>query len=99
MTNHGVNLIERIEFTDPFKKQYKKLPPDILVMVDEALLDLVKTPIPKRLRFEKLTCCRKPNIYTIHVTQNHSYKISFEIEGGIAKLRRVATHKEIDRKP
>lgn len=36
-------------------------------------------------------------MYSVDVTGNHAYKISLSIEGGVAVLRRVATHKRIDR--
>lgn len=40
-----------------------------------------------------------PSIFTIHATRNHSHKISFEIEGDVAIMRKIGTHKEIDRSP
>lgn len=56
-------------------------------------------PPPARLRFEKLTGYKNPSIYTIHVTRNHSHKLSFELVGNVAVLRKIGTHKEIDRAP
>lgn len=42
---------------------------------------------------------RNPNIYTIHVTPNHSHKASFELRDDVAVFRQVGTHKELDRAP
>lgn len=91
--------ISRYRLTKRFKRDYKRLPGDVQDEVEECLKDLVKDPIPKRRRFEKLNGYRNPNIYTVHVTNNHSYKMSMEIEDEVAILRRVAKHKVIDRDP
>jgi mRNA-degrading endonuclease RelE of RelBE toxin-antitoxin system len=80
-----------------FHREYEKLDFDLRDRVDECLQSLTQTPIPAGLRFEKLKGYRDPDIYTIHVTGN--YKISFDIFGNIATLRRVAPHDEIDRRP
>lgn len=82
-----------------FQNDFKSLPADIKESVKEALADLLKDPQPKRLRLEKLSGYKRPGIYTIHATHNHSHKVSFELIGDKAELRRVGTHKEIDRKP
>lgn len=82
-----------------FALSAKKLPDDIRQKLKEALIELLKDPQPKRLRLEKLKGNNRPPIYTIHITANHSHKLSFEIEGDVAVLRIVGTHKEIDRKP
>lgn len=95
----GGLTITEVSFTEKFRKAYKKLPPDIQAHVNEALHNLMKNPRPASLRFEKLKGYRKPNIYTIHATPNHSHKISFELNGSSAILRNVDTHKLIDRQP
>ena len=82
-----------------FTRSLKGLPQDVLDCLQEALIDLLKDPQPKRLRLEKLESIKNPGVYTIHVTPNHSHKASFEIEGTTAILRRVGTHKLIDRTP
>lgn len=83
-----------------FEKDYKNLAPQLKDAVDESLEKLLGNPKKsKKLRFEKLTGIKNPNIYTIHITPNHSHKLSMEIDGGVAKLRRIGTHKEIDRSP
>jgi plasmid maintenance system killer protein len=80
-----------------FHKEYGKLEISLRDSVDKCLQALAKRPIPSGLRFEKLKGYAKPDIYSVHVTGN--YKISMEIEGNIAILRRVASHDEIDRCP
>lgn len=82
-----------------FKRSFSKLPNDIKELTLTALEKLLLDPQPKRLRLEKLKGNNKPPIYTIHVTPNHSHKLSFEINGDMAILRRVDTHKVIDRTP
>ena len=80
-----------------FKRDYKKLDPQLRKRVDDKLKDLLEDPMPPGLRFEKLSGYSNPDIYTVHVTGN--YKISLEIKGDNATLRRVRTHNEIDRLP
>lgn len=82
-----------------FKNSYSRLSDDIQEQVMVALECLLIDPQPKRLRLEKLQGNNKPPVYTIHVTPNHSHKLSFELHGDIAVLRRVDTHKTIDRNP
>ncbi|MDR2165224.1 MAG: type II toxin-antitoxin system RelE/ParE family toxin [Zoogloeaceae bacterium] len=93
----GGVVIHRWKKQRVFHRDYGKLEIDMRDKVDECLQDLLRQPFPLGLRFEKLKGKRNPDIYTLHVTGN--YKISFEIENGIAYLRRVASHDEIDRAP
>lgn len=62
-------------------------------------MDLLKDPIPAHLDFKKLKGYRNPSIYTITICSNHAYKLSMEIKDGVAILRRVGTHKQIDENP
>ena len=80
-----------------FHKEYDKLDVQMKDLVDQKLQDLVKAERPPGLGFEKLKGYSNPDFYTIHVTGN--YKVSLEIDGGRATLRRVASHNEIDRQP
>jgi hypothetical protein len=48
-------------------------------LVDAAIADLLLDPIPGRLGFKKLTDYKNPNIFTIMIGGNHSYKLSLEI--------------------
>lgn len=77
----------------------KALSPDILQAAMEAIRDLLKAPIPATRRLHALRGYRNPKIYTIDVLSNHSYKISLEIDGDVANLRRIDTHKMIDSTP
>lgn len=88
-----------VEAYPRFVSDVKRLPDNVRDFLKSALQDLIKDPRPKRIRFEKLKGKNKPPIYTIHVTPNHSHKLSFEINGDVAILRRVDTHKVIDRTP
>ena len=60
---------------------------------------MLNDQIPGRLDLKKLSGYRNPNIFTITIGGNHAYKLSFEINNGVAILRRVGRHKEIDRSP
>jgi plasmid maintenance system killer protein len=80
-----------------FHKDYDKLDHTMRNLVDSKLQDLTLSYRPPGLRFEKLSGYSNPDIYTIHV--NGNYKVSLEVTGGNALLRRVAPHDEIDRAP
>lgn len=82
-----------------FQNSYSSLPDEIKTSFKDAYRLLLEDPQPKKLRLEKLSGLRKPGIYTIHITANHSHKLSFEMVGTVAELRRIGTHKEIDRTP
>lgn len=82
-----------------FKRDLKKLSPEILDAAKQAMKLLLSEPQPAKLRLEKLKGYKRPDIYSIHITANHSHKMSFEIRGTQAIMRRVTTHREIDRKP
>lgn len=77
----------------------KGLKPDVLAAAKDAIRDLFKDPIPAVRRLHSLSGYKNPKIFTIDVFSNKSYKISLEIDAGVANLRRVATHKEIDTRP
>jgi mRNA-degrading endonuclease RelE of RelBE toxin-antitoxin system len=83
--------------TPQYKRRYKKLTKDMQTRVKQKLKDLQANPRPPGLGFEKLKGYQDPDVYTIHITGN--YKLSFELDGGIALLRRVGTHDQIDRAP
>ncbi len=100
-------------YTKKFKKEYRKLEPQLQERVDGKIRDLFNYPIPAGLSFEKLQRHSDPDIYTIHVDGN--YKISLQVDSYVefeksggrkleikrnsALLRRVGTHNEIDRAP
>lgn len=80
-----------------YVREYRKLTTALQARVDAKLDDLQVNPRPPGLGFEKLSGYSDPAIYTIHITGN--YKLSFDLNGSVAFLRRVATHDEIDRAP
>jgi len=95
----------------PFVKPFKSIDPSLpgfkrslkkannKEIINKAITDLLLDPIPAHLDFKKLKGYRNPNIFTITICGNHSYKLSMEIKNEIAILRRVGTHKEIDNNP
>jgi len=93
----GGLTIETIDHKNCFVRDYKKLSNSYKDLADNKLKDLLKNPMPRGLRFEKLQGHSHPDIYTIHLDGN--YKISFEVNGSHATLRRVGTHNKIDRTP
>jgi mRNA-degrading endonuclease YafQ of YafQ-DinJ toxin-antitoxin module len=88
-----------LERNEKFDRDFKGLPPDIQQAAKEAIEDLLRHPIPTSRRLHALHGYKNPKVFTIDVTSNHAYKISLEIEGQTATLRRIATHKTIDRTP
>ena len=87
--------VQFVQPTDQFSACLKKLPLEIQQAARLAVKELVRDPHPKKYRLEKQT----KDIWTIHVTHNHSHKLSFTLEGNTAILRKIGTHKEIDRSP
>lgn len=93
----GGVVINTITPSKRFKRDYKKLSPQLQSKVDDKLSQLLKPGQVNGISFEKLKGYSNPDIFTIHVTGN--YKISMLIGGGEVKLRRVGTHNKIDRLP
>ncbi len=91
------NAIRRTDWSPTFTNDYEKLPDNIKLLVLQALKDLCREHIPARLRLHPLGGYRNPKVYTIDVAGNHAYKASLSIDGETARLRRVGTHKQIDR--
>ena len=87
--------IQKVRYSDTFMALLRKQSPEVKQAARQAIKDLVKDPYPKKYRLEKQT----PEAWTIHVTSNHSHKLSFELVGDTAVLRKIGTHKEIDRAP
>jgi len=92
-------IIKTWEPLKTFENDYSKLKPNIKDAVDEALRLLLKNPNSKKLRLKSVSGSKNPKIYAIHVTPNHSHKLSFFLDGTKAVLRRIGTHKEIDKNP
>lgn len=89
--------ITGISFKPRFKKDVRQLTPALRERLFAKLKALRQDPIPSGLRFEKLQGYSNPEIFTFHVDGN--YKVSLEIRGSHAILRRVSVHKDIDRLP
>ena len=89
-----------VRITDKFQRDYARLPQDLLAAVDRCIEDLVADPIPASRRAHSVTPRgHKPTIYTVDVTSNKAYKLSFYVEGRVAVLLRVGSHGRIDRSP
>lgn len=82
-----------------FTRSFASLPDEIADLAIDAIADLLQNPPPARLRLHRLNGYKNPKVFTIDITANHSHKISLEIIGSVAVLRRAGTHKEIDRNP
>jgi hypothetical protein len=80
-----------------FKKSLKRFAERELA--EQAIQDLLLDPLPGRFDFKKLKGYNNPNVYTITISSNHAFKMSFEIKDEVAILRRVGTHKQIDDNP
>lgn len=91
--------IERFAYTERFKAEFEKLKPDVLAATKEALELLKTNPQAKTLRLHTLTGLPKPTVWKIDVFANHSWQITFELNGTTAELKRIAPHKSIDRSP
>lgn len=92
----GVKITELIA-KKGFDRYLKDLTTEMQNKLGDKLNDLRADPRPPGLRFEKLKGYKNPAIYTIHLTGN--YKVSMEIIGSVAYLRKVADHDTIDRAP
>ena len=88
----------KIKMTQSFIKDWDKLPVDIQSAVNRCIEDFDRDPLPQARRPHSVTSAgRFPKVFTLDVLPNRSYKLSFEIADGFAMLRRVGTHKQIDR--
>lgn len=86
----------KIAFTERFNRDFKGLPPELQEAVRECIRDFAKDPIPASRRAHRINA-KLPKVFSVDVTSNKAYKLSFHIEGDTAMLRRVGTHREIDR--
>lgn len=89
-----------VHLTHKFSSDYAALPVDIRRAVDRCIADLARDPLPGSRRAHAVTAKgHKPTVFSLDVTPNKSHKLSFHLEGNVAVLRRVATHRQIDRGP
>lgn len=91
--------IAKIELTDRFKRDFKRLDLALQLRVQTILSDdLIPWPTRGVLRHHTLSGI-KPPVHVLDVGSNHSHQITFQLDGNVAKLLRVGTHREIDRSP
>lgn len=91
--------ISLIELTERFERDYKRLPPELQRLAKEIIKNQLKPwPSKKALRHHTLSGY-KPTIHKIDITPNHSHQITFWLDGSVARLLRIGSHKEIDRQP
>ena len=91
--------IDAIDYKASFQKDLLKSPPNVQEAVRVALIELMKNPQPAKLRLHSLEGCFHPRILKIDVFPNRSWQITFEMDGTKAILRRLARHRDIDRRP
>ncbi len=91
--------IKKLERVPTFDREFKSAPPEVRQDAADILRALLKWPHPKSLRMHRLKGFSHPSIWKVDVHSNHSWQITFTIEGETATLRRIATHKQIDRRP
>jgi mRNA-degrading endonuclease RelE of RelBE toxin-antitoxin system len=90
----------QVQLTEKFIRDYKSLPLDIQKQVDACIVELGFDPIPNSRRPHSVSAKgQKPTVYTVDVTSNKAYKLSFQVANHVAILRRVGTHKQLDRSP
>ena len=91
--------IRVVDLTERFKSDFKQLDPQLKNRVKDIIANqLIPFPIKGSLRHHTLNG-HKPPIHVIDVTGNHAYQITFWIDGDVARLLRVDTHKRIDLNP
>lgn len=89
----------RYEFGERFKRDFKRLDPEMQGRVTECIKDLLKDPIPASRRAHRINTDQFPKVFSVDVTSNKAYKLSFHLsdDGQTVHLRRIGTHSEIDR--
>lgn len=97
ITGAGGVSITRWRKSKRFHKDYDKLGTSYAIWSTPSCRILPDQSVLPGWHSRMLKGHASPPIYTVHVTGN--YKISMEIEGTEAFLRRVAPHDEIDRAP
>lgn len=85
--------------SDRFASDLRSAPAEVQRAALEALKLLQNNPGARSLRLHTLKGMPKPTIWKIDVYANHSWQITFEMNGQVAELKRLGTHKTIDRDP
>jgi mRNA-degrading endonuclease YafQ of YafQ-DinJ toxin-antitoxin module len=91
--------IDNFAYSARFQAEFKALSVDVQKSCIEALKTLQNHPQARSLRLHTLKGMPKPTIWKIDIYANHSWQITFELVGTTAELKRVGTHKTIDRDP
>lgn len=91
--------VREFAYSARFAADLKSAPADVQSAAKEALRRLQTNPAAKSLRLHPLKGVPKPAIWKIDVFANKSWQISFEMVGDRAELKRLGTHKSIDRDP
>lgn len=77
----------QVIYTDPFKRDYNRLPSGIQRALDKALLFLFKNPRHPSLRSKKLP---GTSIWYARITR--AYRFTFQYQDNLVILRRAGTH-------
>ncbi|WP_146033757.1 hypothetical protein [Alicycliphilus denitrificans] len=85
--------------SDRFASDLRSAPAEVQRAALEAIRLLQTNPGAKSLRLHNLKGMPKPTIWKIDVYANHAWQITFEMNGQVAELKRLGTHKTIDRDP
>ncbi|MBU4481698.1 hypothetical protein KKH59_05340 [Patescibacteria group bacterium] len=85
----------RIIRLNPFKEDYKKLPPDIQKRADEKITFLITNSHHPSLRTKKIQGTK--DVWEGRITK--SIRFTFQITEDIYILRRIGKHDEVLRKP
>lgn len=91
-------MITRLVPTERFARELRKLDPELTKKAKVALEKLLQSPVPKTLRHHTLSGY-KPTVHVIDVCSNKSHQITFNLDGDVAVLLRIGTHKQISRDP
>lgn len=77
----------KVIYTDPFKRDYNRLPSDIQGALDKALSFLLKNPRHPSLRSKKL-----PGTSLWYARITRAYRLTFQYSDNLVILRRAGTH-------
>jgi len=94
-----VIAIRQLSASNRFGRDLQDAPADIQAAALKALNRLRENPAARSLRLHSLSGYPKPMLWKIDVFANHSWQITFELEGDAAVLKRLGTHRDVDRDP
>lgn len=89
-----------VKMSERFIRDFESLSPDLKLCAIECLEDFRREFLPNARRPHSVTPKGvKPTIFTMDVTRNKSHKLSYLVNGNVAYLLRLDTHRSIDRDP